>query len=314
MTRALFVALALALGLWLLSGVAQVRPEERAVVRRFGRVVARPGPGLWVGCPWPIDVVDRVPLRSVRRVVVGFRPEADDAGVNPTGSYLTGDHNLVNVQALAYYDVDDTDAALDDFVMSRDRAEGVLAAAVEAALAEWVSAHSVDDVLLTGNAALPSWLVGRVQESVEPYKLGVRVRQVTVGHLAPPEDVRPEFDRVNRAQAGIRTQADQAQSERTRKLAQAESAAREAADAAAAAAFEKRQSAGADAAAFAQRLDRYAVSRRTNPDALAGIWWDEMGQLFAGLRERGRVDLLDDHLGPDGLDVTTGVAQPRAKR
>ena len=64
---------------YLLTGVAQVRPEERAVVRRFGKVVAHPGPGLWVGFPYGIDRIDRVPTATVRRVPVGYRPEpADD--------------------------------------------------------------------------------------------------------------------------------------------------------------------------------------------------------------------------------------------
>src|SRR3954447_8619948 len=55
----------LALAAYLLTGVAQVRPEERAVVRRFGRVVARPGPGLWVGFPAGIDRLHRVPTGTL---------------------------------------------------------------------------------------------------------------------------------------------------------------------------------------------------------------------------------------------------------
>ena len=41
-----------------LTGVTQVQPGERAVVRRLGRVLEeQPGPGLWFGLPWGIDVV-----------------------------------------------------------------------------------------------------------------------------------------------------------------------------------------------------------------------------------------------------------------
>ena len=63
-----------AVALYLLTGVAQVRPEERGVVRRFGAVVARPGPGLWVGLPWGVDRIDRVPVRTARQLNVGFMP------------------------------------------------------------------------------------------------------------------------------------------------------------------------------------------------------------------------------------------------
>src|SRR5438045_335589 len=49
--------LLLALVVYLLTGIYQVGPDERAVVRRFGQVVARPGPGLGFGMPWGIDQV-----------------------------------------------------------------------------------------------------------------------------------------------------------------------------------------------------------------------------------------------------------------
>ena len=60
MKRRRWLLLLVPLAAYLLTGVAEIRPEERAVVRRFGRVVALPGPGLWVGLPYGIDRVDRV--------------------------------------------------------------------------------------------------------------------------------------------------------------------------------------------------------------------------------------------------------------
>ncbi|HMF18683.1 MAG TPA: hypothetical protein VKE98_15860, partial [Gemmataceae bacterium] len=41
------------------SAVTEIKPGERGVVRRFGRIVATPGPGLYIGLPWGIDRVDR---------------------------------------------------------------------------------------------------------------------------------------------------------------------------------------------------------------------------------------------------------------
>ena len=51
--------------------------------------------------------------------------------------------------------------------------------------------------------------------------------------------------------------------------------------------------------------------KRDNPNALAAIWWEEMGKLFVKMREGGRVDLLDHHLGPNGLDIT--IVTPKKK-
>src|SRR5262249_32708634 len=88
----------------LVSGITQVRPGERVVVRRFGRVVGTPGPGLWIGLPWGMERIDRVPVDLVRRVPVGYRPEEDEASQGtPSGQLLTGDHNLVNVQVIIHY-------------------------------------------------------------------------------------------------------------------------------------------------------------------------------------------------------------------
>src|SRR5438067_1666046 len=98
MRRVLLSAALIVLIGWLLTGVTQVRPGERLVVRRFGRVLPdKPGPGLYVGLPWGIDQVDRVPVERVRRVTVGFQQSEDSetSTATPAGQLLTGDHNLV---------------------------------------------------------------------------------------------------------------------------------------------------------------------------------------------------------------------------
>src|SRR5262245_19320823 len=116
---------------YLATGIAQIRPEERAVVRRFGRVVARPGPGLWIGLPWGMDRVDRVPMRTLQ-LAVGYDDSAiEDTGTTPVGQVLTGDQNLVNVRLMAEYAVSERDADLDNFVMNRDRVGPMLAEQVE---------------------------------------------------------------------------------------------------------------------------------------------------------------------------------------
>src|SRR5262249_37697154 len=111
---------------WLLTGFTEIRPGERAVVRRFGRVLdVQPSAGLWIGLPWGIDRVDRVAVEQVRRVSVGYRPGSDPTGEDtPPGQLLTGDHNLVNVRVVVNYAVDPD--ALVDFVVQGDQVEELL--------------------------------------------------------------------------------------------------------------------------------------------------------------------------------------------
>src|SRR3954469_19584509 len=151
MRHLLWILPAAALGLYLLTGVVQVRPGERAVVRRFGRVLdEKPEPGLWVGLPWGMDRVDRVEVDKVRQVSVGYRGE--ESGL-PSGQFLTGDHNLVNVRALLYYKVSPDDAAA-YVVEGAPRVESVLERLLEKAAGEWVAGRGVDDVLLVGKSQM----------------------------------------------------------------------------------------------------------------------------------------------------------------
>src|SRR4051794_41006964 len=156
---------------YLLTGVASVRPGERAVVRRFGAVVATPGPGLWIGLPWGIDRVDRVAVDFVRRVAVGYDPDADPDAPLPPGQLLTGDQNVVNVRVAVDYTVRGDEVAT--FLAARARVDGAVSRSAEAALAEWVAARPVDEVLLTGKAVLPGVLTARLREWLEPLNLGI---------------------------------------------------------------------------------------------------------------------------------------------
>lgn len=299
---------------YLLTGLAQIRPDERAVVKRFGRIVAYPGPGLWVGLPWGIDRIERVPIRTVRQVKVGYVPEASTEPNAPiVGQYLTGDSNLVNVELTVNYDVRDEDTQLERFVTEQARVETLIVRATETALAQWIATHSVDDVLLTGNARLPGALVPRVQRLLDPYRTGVRIAQVSVSYLAPPDDVRPDFDRVNQAQARIRTLQEQARTEAARRLATAETVRRAQEADTAAYRYRKLELAKTDAALFLERLASYQTIRKTNPNILQILWWEEIGQTLLGMQRRGRISPLDQFIGPDGLDLSTFESPPRLK-
>jgi membrane protease subunit HflK len=297
--------------IYLLTGVAQVRPGERAVVRRFGQVVAQPLPGLWIGLPWGMDRVDRIPVNFVRHLIVGYDKDAEPDALMPAGQLLTGDHNLVNVQVAVDYSVGGGDAVV-TYVLHQDRVEPALARATEAAMAEWVAGHTVDEVLLTGNVALRMWLVAKIQERIEHYGLGIVVQSASVLYLAAPDEVKPEFDRVMIAQSGIRTRENEAKLEAERLKRKAESEENELKQQADAYALGRKSLAQADAAAFTTRLDQYLRLKKDNPDILTAIWWSEMGKALIGMKANGQIDVLDERIGANGLDITQ-FARPKKK-
>ncbi len=121
----ILVGLILAVG-YAATGVAQVQPGERGLVRHFGRFVERVGPGLHIGWPYPFERLDRVALDRVRRLPVGYQPDRDEEIAFPPGQMLTGDHNLINVQVLIDYTLEEE--ALERFVLQADRVEYFLSA------------------------------------------------------------------------------------------------------------------------------------------------------------------------------------------
>ncbi len=77
-----------------LSGVVQIRPGERGVVRRFGRLLSEPlTPGLSILLPWGMDRVDKVAVDRVQSVVVGYQEDDSSGETMPAGQLLTGDQS-----------------------------------------------------------------------------------------------------------------------------------------------------------------------------------------------------------------------------
>ena len=309
--RYILAVLILILAGYALTGFVQVRPGERAVVRRVGRVVASPGPGLWVGLPWGMDRVDRVPVDRLRRVRVGYDPEDEEGPVSSPGQLLTGDHNLVNVRVVVHYSVDEGHVA--DFVEQSDRIDELVSRAAESALAEWVAGRPIDEVLLTGKVVIPQVLGQATQERVEPYRAGLQIADADVAYLFPPDEVKNAFDEVTRAQTSIRTREHEARQEAARLLRDAETEKFRLERQGESYVDEKLRLARAEAERFDKRRQQYERLRATNPDFLKGIWWDEIGKLLTRLRENGGLDLLDHRLGADGLDITVMPPMPKKK-
>lgn len=301
--RRVLIVTALLVFVYALTGFAQVGPDERAVVRRFGEVVARPGPGLWFGFPYGIDRVDRVPVRAIRQLSIGYNPDEGIDGPNSSnGQFLTGDQNLVNLKLVVEYAIDDRDGELENYVANKDRVDAVLARETETLASEFVAGHTVDRVL-GGRAALAQWIATRLPGRLNGQRLGINVQRVSVDTLTAPEEVRDAFEAVNQAQTGIRTRKNQAEQEAERLRNDAASLRYRLQNEALAYQAETATAAKAEATAFEARRIQAQRLRASNPDFLALMWREEIGAILADLKTRGRIELLDDVLGPGGLEL-----------
>ncbi len=308
-SRWLIVAVLLLAG-YALTGVEQVRPGERGVVRRFGRLLPeRLEPGLSIQLPWGMDRVDKIAVDRVQSIVVGYQEDDSSGESMPPGQLLTGDHNLVNVQAVLTYKVRRDEEA--EYVFQADRVDALLTRAVEAVTAQWVAGRNVDDVLLNGKNEMRPVLVGQTQEWIEAYQLGVQVLDARVALIAPPEDVKPAFDSVALAQTRNTTLRNEAEQQVSRDLRLADAERFRIEQDTAAYVHSRKLLAQRDAERFLERLRQYEIGRKQNPQYLRQIWEEERGKLFARLKQNGQIDLLDHHLGANGLDLITAPPSPK---
>jgi membrane protease subunit HflK len=283
------------------TSLTQVQPGERAVIRRFGRLLEhQPDQGLYIGWPWGIERVDLVKVGKVRTLSVGFAGKDEDEEAMPAGQMLTGDHNLVNVQASINYRVVDPEK----YVLQQEAIDGFVAGAAESALTEWIAAYKIDDVIRIGKSQLPAFLHDRLDARLKKYDLGIEIETVNVPTLEPPKAVKDAFDSVAQAEKAMTSKRDQAETRANLLRDQASAEIKKISRFAHA--YEKTEvtTARTDADNFVKRLAQYRELSQKNPNYLNAVWLDEMTRLYQIMRENGRVELLDHFLTEGGLTIT----------
>ncbi|MDP6510224.1 MAG: FtsH protease activity modulator HflK, partial [Dehalococcoidia bacterium] len=187
--------------IWGLTGIYQVGPGERGVVRQFGaRMAGDTGPGLHYHLPWPIQRVDVVNVESVRTAEIGFttagsRENQEPREVLAEALMLTGDENVVNIHAIVQYRVRDAG----DYVFNIVRPDDALKSAAEVALRGVVGRNSIDYVWVEARTAVENQALEFLQALMDSYESGVVVLGVKLQEVDAPEEVRDAFQDVARA-------------------------------------------------------------------------------------------------------------------
>ncbi len=207
----------LAVGGYALSGLTTVGPDERAVVRRFGRALPDDlGPGLHWTWPWPVDTVTRVQPDRIYTVEVGFRstrPVAGkpsvrswssahgDDGVRPVPEesvMITGDGNLVEMQATVRYTIGDPHV----FLFEAADPPAVVRDAAESVLRDMVAGRTFGDLLTRDREAFHTEALQRLRErcaAYGPHGLGVDLEGLSLADLHPPQEVVESYHEVTTA-------------------------------------------------------------------------------------------------------------------
>ncbi|MFO0890203.1 MAG: SPFH domain-containing protein [Isosphaeraceae bacterium] len=177
------------------SGLHAVRPGERIVVRRFGRVVEPAwGPGLHWGLPLGIDRFDRVRTDQVRRLVVG----PDDLDAEPAGGeFLTGDLNLIRIQAVVQYRVSDPAT----WVVRAAEADSILARLASSAVSSALARRGIDAALREDRPRLGAEAAVELAAVQRRLGLGVEILGVSLTDARPPAEVAADFAAAQSAES-----------------------------------------------------------------------------------------------------------------
>ncbi len=180
------------------SGFVSVAPGEVAVVRRLGRVVEPPwGPGLHWRIPLGIDRVDRIATDAVRRLTIGQAAPASADREPSAGEFLTGDWNLLRVEATLQYRVSDPVAV----AIQGERAEALLPGAAEAALSRSLGRRGIDAALRSDRLQIARETRDDLQSFVETQGLGFRILGVSLTDARPPSEVAADFAEAQAAES-----------------------------------------------------------------------------------------------------------------
>ena len=198
-----------AVGLWVLSGVYIVQPDEQAVVTRFGAYVRTEGPGLKVRLPSPMENVEKVSVTSLKRMAIGG---GATESLPQESLMLTGDENIVDMNFTVLWRVNDAD----DFLFRVSDPETTVKMVAESAMREVVGRSTFDAVSARERDRIQQQAAALMQRMVDQYAVGVEVVDVQIRRADPPREVIDAYRDLARAGQNAEAAVNEANTYRNR--------------------------------------------------------------------------------------------------
>ncbi len=212
-----------------LSGFFQVKPEEVGVITRFGKYIRKADPGLNFKFPF-IEKVTKVPVERQQKLEFGFRTiraginsEYTKSGYKDESFMLTGDLNLADVEWVVQYRIDDPYK----YLFKVRNPETTLRDISEATVRQIVGDRTVDEVITVGRTEIAAKVEELMQKICDDYSIGVKIDQVVLQDVNPPDPVKAAFNAVNEADQEKQTLINQAKSEYNKVIPKARGQAQE---------------------------------------------------------------------------------------
>jgi membrane protease subunit HflK len=211
-----FLVLGLIVVIFLFSSFFTVGPEEVGVIQRFGAYTRTTSPGLNFKLPFGIETVQKVPIErqlkeefGFRTKVAGIRSTFDPKGFREEKLMLTGDLNASDVEWIVQYRIVDPYK----YLFKVRNPTQTFRDMNEALMREVVGDRSVNEVLTVGRVEVANEVARHLQTLCDEYETGIKVDQIVLQDVTPPEAVKPAFNEVNEAQQEREKLINQARSE-----------------------------------------------------------------------------------------------------
>lgn len=212
------------------TSVKTVGPEEEGVVLMFGKYNRTVEPGLNFIMPAGLERMYKIPVQrqlkqefGFRTTEAGTRTQYTKAGYDVESIMLTGDLNIADVEWVIQYRIIDSY----NYLFRVRDAEDALHDMSEAAMRKIVGDRTVNEVLTVGRQEVATTVEVLLQRMCDEYENGIRIDQVVLQDVNPPETVKPSFNAVNEAQQERETLINQAESEYNRVIPRARGEAEE---------------------------------------------------------------------------------------
>lgn len=196
------------------GGFFQIEPEELGVITRYGKYSRTVEPGLNFKIPF-LETLYKIPVERQQKLEFGFRTTS--AGVQSSFSkadtkgeslMLTGDLNLADVEWVVQYRIDNPY----NYLFKVRNPETTLRDISEASMRQIVGDRTVNEVLTVGRTEVADKAQDLIQKLSTEYSLGIKVDQVVLQDVNPPDQVKAAFNAVNQAQQEKETLINEARS------------------------------------------------------------------------------------------------------
>ena len=182
------------IGLWVVSGVYLVHPDEQGMVLRFGKWIETAEPGLHYHLPYPIETVALPRVTQVNQLQIGL---SDPMATRQSIQMLTGDENILEANYVVFWKIKDPA----QFLFKLYDPEDMVRMAAESMMREVVSRFPIQAVLSDKRQQVADQAREGLQRLLDSYRTGIQIREVQLLRVDPPAAVIDAFNDVQRARA-----------------------------------------------------------------------------------------------------------------